>query len=186
MGLTGCVGDDGRAAGGASSSPAGPSSPASEPAATDSCPASFPIGATPWVPAPPTTQTDGRLAPDADPVTAVVCRYRDVGPAPSEAGPSALVGEVALVGGLDRVRLDLLLPRLRPGQSSDCTVVGGPLVPHLVRFDYADGSLWVSSLQDADACQGSGNGVFVTAAHLGAALSASYDAGRWISPTAAG
>jgi len=55
-----------------------------------------------------------------------------------------------------------------------------------VRFDYADGSLWVSSLQDADACQGSGNGVFVTAAHLGAALSASYDAGRWISPTAAG
>jgi len=161
-------------------------SPVPEAAAPDSCPAGFPVGDTPWVPAPPTTQTDGRLAPDADPVTAVVCRYRAVGRAPSEDGPSPLAGEVVLVGGLPRVRQDLVLPRRLPGQSADCTVVGGPLVPHLVRFDYADGSLWVSAVQDANACQDSGNGEFVTSTSLGDALAASYDAGTWVSPSSVG
>ena len=116
----------------------------------------------------------------------MVCRYQGVGPAASADGSAPLVGEVALVGGLDRVRRDLVLPRRLPGQSADCTVVGGPLVPHLVRFDYADGFLWVSAVQDVSSCQDSGNGAFVTSTYLGDALAASYDAGAWVSPTATG
>ena len=52
--------------------------------------------------------------------------------------------------------------------------------------DYADGSLSVSSEQDAGSCRDSGNGVFVLSEHLGGALSASYDAARRVSPTAVG
>ena len=58
--------------------------------------------------------------------------------------------------------------------------------PQSLHGDSADGSLWVSSVQDAGSCRDSGNGVFVTSEHLGGALSASYDAGRWVSPTAVG
>ena len=50
---------------------------------------------------------------------------------------------------------------------------------------YADGLL-LSSVQDAGSRRDSGNGVFVTSEHPGGALSASYDAGRWVSPTAVG
>ena len=58
--------------------------------------------------------------------------------------------------------------------------------PPSLQGDYADGSLWVSSVQDTRSCRDSGNGGFVTSEHLGGALSASYDAGRLVSPTAVG
>lgn len=165
----------------APSSPA-PSSPApSEPAALDGCPASFRASATPWVPAPPTTETPGRLVPDADPVTAVVCRYQPLasGTPTSGAGPAALVGEVPLASGLDRVRLDLAASPPAAGPPPTCPAAGGPRVPYLLRLDYADGSLWVSSVQDPGSCAASGNGVFVTGTHLGGVLARSYDAAAW-------
>lgn len=151
-----------------------------------SCPATFPAPddrpAEPWVPAPPTTETPGRLVPDADPVSAVVCRY-DPGAFPEPGDAAApLVGEVALTAGLDRVRHDLLLPARLSGQDRACTLIGSALVPHLVRLDYADGSLWVSALRDANSCTDSGNGAFVTGAYLGEQLSRSYDSAAWATP----
>lgn len=161
-----------------------PSAPATTaPVTSDACPASFLPRATPWVPAPPTTETPGRLAPDADPVTAVVCRY-----APLAAGtaassqPTALVGEVPLTRGLDRVRTDLALPKA-PAAPPPCAAAADPPVPHLLRLDYSDGSLWISATRTAGECTTSGNGAFVTNTYLGEVLSASYDAAAWTSPS---
>ena len=188
VGLSGCSDDvEDRGAGASpipvlSSGPASPTAPApSESAALDGCPASFLAGVTPWVPAPPTTETPGSLVPDADPVSAVVCRYEPIpgSTATSGATTAALVGEVALGSGLDRVRLDLAASRPAAGSPPTCPATGGPRVPYLLRLDYADGSLWVSSVQDPGSCAASGNGVFVTGTHLGGVLARSYDAAAW-------
>jgi len=151
--------------------------------ASDACPTSFLASASPWVPAPPTTETPGRLAPDADPVTAVVCRYAPVAAGPAAGGgPAALVGEVALTRRLDRVRGDLALARA-PAAPSPCSRAGGTVVPHLMRLDYADGSLWISATRASGECTPSGNGAFVTSTYLGEVLSSSYDAAAWTSPS---
>lgn len=151
--------------------------------AADGCPATLPVGEpVPWVPAPPTTETPGRLAPDADPVEALVCRYEDVSGTP--AGSASLVGERVVTAGLDRVRHDLLLPARVPGGTRACTAMGGPVEPHLVRFSYADGELWLAATRDPNSCQDSGNGAFTTSAYLGDVLQESYDASTWTSPPA--
>ena len=191
-GLSGCSEDVEDRGAGASPSPvlsSGPASPTAapsfsapaEPGALDGCPARFLASVTPWVPAPPTTETPGVLVPDADPVTAVVCRYEPLagGTPTSGAGPAALVGEVSLASGLDRVRLDLAASPPAAGPPPTCPATGGPRVPYLLRLDYADGSLWVSSVQDPGSCAASGNGVFVTGTHLGGVLARSYDLAAW-------
>lgn len=124
---------------------------------------------TPWVPAPPSTETPGRLVPDADPVEAVVCRYT----------PEGEVEQRGLTDGLDRIRHDLLLPEELPGQSRPCTLIGGRNVPHLLYLRYADGDLWVSATQEPNSCTDTGNGEFVSSVHLGDRLAAAYDAGAW-------
>ncbi|MCW2615870.1 MAG: hypothetical protein JWN08_2864, partial [Frankiales bacterium] len=124
----------------------------------------------------------GRLAPDADPVEVLVCRYEDV--SGSRAGPASLVGERVVTAGLDRVRHDLLLPELLPGGTRACTAMGGPVVPHLARLSYADGDLWLAATRDPNSCQDSGNGAFTTSAYLGEVLQQSFDAATWSSPPA--
>lgn len=180
--LTAACGDTVATGGSATATPTVDVAPA-PPGCPDRFPAPRDRAATsPWVPSEPTTETPGRLVPDADPVAAVVCRY-DVGDFPEPEGVEPpLAGEVALTAGLDRIRHDLLLPEQRPGQDRACTLIGAALVPHLLRLDYADGSLWVSALTDANSCTRSGNGVFVTSAYLGGQLSQSYDAARWVVP----
>jgi hypothetical protein len=132
----------------------------------------------PWVPQVPTAETDGRLVPDADPVLAHVCRYEA---RQNSGAPVALhlAGEVDVTSGLEFVRRDLHLPALLSGSERSCTLVGGPLVPHLVRFDYADGSVWVSASQEPNACTNSGNGTFTTGVPLGARLAQSFTTRRW-------
>lgn len=162
------------------SGPASQASVTATPTATvdvpvDGCPANVPADQPLWVPAPPTTETDGRLVPDADPVTALVCRYRD----PQDGEPT-LAAEAALSAGLDGVRHDLLVPRRLERAERSCTAMGGPVVPHLVRLSYADGDLWLAARVDPNGCVDSGNGEFVTSAYLGRQVSASFDAGRWV------
>jgi hypothetical protein len=138
------------------------------------CPDTFDLTSeTPWVPHPPTTETLDRLAPDADPVEAVVCRYTPEGQAEQS---------VDLTGGLDRIRHDLLLPVKLPGESRPCTLIGGRNVPHLLYLRYADGDLWVSGVQEPNSCTDTGNGEFVSSVYLGQRLAASYDQGAWVSP----
>ena len=150
-------------------------SPAAPPQPVAGCPDEFVAGdSEPWVPERPTTDTDGRLVPDADPVEATICRYGAL-----REEPSLLDGEMTLEGGLDRIRHDLLLPRKLDGASRACTAIGGARVPHLMRLSYADGDLWISSVQDANSCEDTGNGDFVSGAYLGDDLAASYDAGAW-------
>lgn len=134
------------------------------------CPDTFDESAgTPWVPAPPSTETPGRLVPDADPVEAVVCRYT----------PEGEVEQRDLTEGLDRVRHDLLLPEKRAGESRPCTLIGGRDVPHLLYLRYADGDLWVSATQEPNSCTDTGNGDFVSSVHVGDRLAAAYDEGAW-------
>jgi hypothetical protein len=162
--LTACGGPD---EGGAVATPAS-ASPA------DGCPQRW--GGSddePWVPAPPTTETPGRLVPDADPVEATVCRYD---------GSGALEGDVVLQDGLDRIRTDLLVPARVEGAALPCVPTGGEAVPHLLRLRYADGDLWLAAVQRQDACTTSGNGVFVSSAFLGDALERSYRSGGWVPP----
>ena len=141
------------------------------PVAVDGCPERYAAeDQRPWVPAPPTTETPGRLVPDADPVEALVCRYAESG---------ALEGEVALGDGLDRVRTDLLLPARVEGSERACTQIGGPVAPHLLRLRYADGELWLSAVQEVNGCTESGNGAFVTSAYLGDRLAQAYDSRTW-------
>ena len=155
---------------GCGTSQAGGSSAAPE-QVEPACPAAFEVGAEePWVPEPPTAQTEGRLVPDADPVDGLVCRYTPDG---------ALESSVALAAGLDRIRHDLLLPEELPGQERVCTLIGSAQVPHLMRLSYADGGLWVSGVQDANSCRDTGNGDFVTQAYLGGRLAEAYDSGVW-------
>jgi hypothetical protein len=138
------------------------------------CPDTFDLTSkTPWVPHPPTTETPDRLAPDADPVEAVVCRYTPEGQA--EQG-------VDLTGGLDRIRHDLLLPVKLPGESRPCTLIGGRDVPHLLYLRYADGDLWISAVQEPNSCTDTGNGDVVSSVYLGDRLAASYDQGAWAPP----
>lgn len=151
-------------------------SPAASPQAVGGCPAEFTADdREPWVPERPTTETDGRLVPDADPVEATICRYGAL-----REEPSQLAGQVVLEQGLDRIRHDLLLPRKLDGQSIACTAAGGPRVPHLLRLRYADGELWVSTTQDVNSCEDTGNGDFVSAVYAGAQVAASYDAQAWV------
>jgi hypothetical protein len=154
--------------------PTGPS--VGPPTRDGACPAEFPGGQSPWVPEVPSTDTAGRLVPDADPVSAFVCRYGELG-APGQAVP--LAGTADVTQGLDRVRSDLALPEALEGRGRACTQIGGPVVPHLVRLDYADGSLWLSAVTEANSCTDSGNGDFVTSAYLGDRLASAFDSGRW-------
>lgn len=141
-----------------------------------SCPTHAGVeGTTPWVPQPPTTQTEGRLVPDADPVSAVVCRYTPAG---------ALEGAVEVTEGLGRIRHELLVPEKHPEQERVCTLIGGDVVPHLMRLSYADGDLWLAATVDPNSCTDSGNGDFVTAAYLGGRLASAYDTGSWPAPAA--
>jgi hypothetical protein len=138
---------------------------------TAGCPQQLPAAeGAPWVPAPPTTETPGRLVPDADPVEALVCRYDEAG---------AAAGEVLLEGGLDRIRTDLLVPERVDGAERACTLIGGGVVPHLVRLRYADGELWLSAVQEPNRCSLTGNGAFVSSAHLGERVAQAYDTGSW-------
>ena len=155
---------------------AGPSAPTAaspSPTAVGECPERYEHADEPWVPAPPTTETPGRLVPDADPVEALVCRYGESGD---------LDGEALLEDDLDRIRTDLLLPARVVGAERACTLIGGGLRPHLVRLRYADGELWVSAVQEPNLCSVSGNGAFVTSAYLGDTLARSYDARSWVPP----
>ncbi|CAN5233769.1 hypothetical protein BH24ACT10_BH24ACT10_14750 [soil metagenome] len=132
----------------------------------------------PWVPELASAETDGRLVPDADPVLAHVCRYA-AGQNSGEPAPLELAGDVEVTAGLGAVRRDLHLPARLEGAERSCTAIGGPLVPHLVRFDYADGSVWVSATQEPNACTDSGNGTFTTGVPLGDRLAVAFDSGRW-------
>ena len=154
--------------------------PSPSPTATDGCPERWAgTGAEPWVPALPTTETPGRLVPDADPVEALVCRYDDV---TGGADAAALEGEVLLQDGLDLVRTDLLLPARVEGAERACTQIGGAVVPHLVRLRYADGELWLSGVQEPNGCTESTNGAFTTSAYLGDRLAQAYDSRTWPPP----
>lgn len=164
--LSGCAGS------------AGPADAGRPPA---DCPAQFPAQDAPWVPEDPSTQTEGRLVPDADPVTAVVCRYQARGfdgPA-GEDDTAALEEQVELAGGLEHLRHDLLLPEELDGQDRFCTLVGAPTTPYLMRLDYADGSLWLAAVHDANSCQSSGNGDFTAHAYLGTRLKEAFDRRAW-------
>lgn len=148
--------------------PAGGGDPVPE---AQDCPAAFEVGGEqPWVPQPPSTQTGGRLVPDADPAEAMVCRYTPEG---------ALEDSVPVRGGLDRIRHDLLLPEKRPGQERVCTLIGSAQVPYLLRLSYPDGDLWLSGTEDANSCRDTGNGAFVTPAYLGGRMAQAYDSGTW-------
>ncbi len=153
--------------------------PSAGPATQDgACPAVYPAVDGPWVPEVPSADTGGRLVPDADPVLAHICRY-----APRQNSGDAvalgLVGEADVLQGLGAVRSDLHLPALLEGAGRSCTAIGGDLVPHLVRFDYADGSVWVSAAQEPNRCTDSGNGAFITGVQLGDRLATALDTGRW-------
>jgi hypothetical protein len=164
-----------------SPSPVGPATP------DGSCPPEHPAVAGPWVPETPSTDTEGRLVPDADPVLAVVCRYAE---RPNSGPPqsAALVDSTEVTDGLRTVRTDLHLPGEQLRQGRVCTDMGGSLVPHLVRFDYADGSLWLSAAVEPNRCTNSGNGAFTTGAYLGQLLGDAFDTGRWpgLPPTTCG
>lgn len=137
----------------------------------EACPEQFSsTGTEPWVPAEPTTETPGRLVPDADPVEALLCRYGEA---------EELAGQVVLTEGLNGLRHDLLVPEELEGREQVCTLIGGGLVPHLMRLTYADGDLWVSAVQDPNSCTGTGNGDFVSSAYLGDRLAAAYDSRSW-------
>ena len=165
LALSSCGQGEERAAGGAPS-----------PSAADGCPDRFPAPeGEPWVPAPPTTETPGRLVPDADPVEVLVCRYGDV----FDAGSAPLEGQVQLEGGLDRIRTDLLVPPRVEGAEQACTQIGGGFVPHLARLRYADGELWLSAVQEPNRCSATGNGAFVSPSYLGERLAEAYDAATW-------
>ncbi len=157
--------------------PAGSGDPtAVPPADAEPCPTAYDTAAEqPWVPAPPTTQTEARLAPDADPVEVVLCRYDAV-----TTGPAALDGPPVRIGSdLLSVRTDLQVPpAIADGRP--CTPTD-PRVPYLARLSYADGDLWVSSALTGNRCAPTGNGVFVSGSSRGAQLAASYEAGAWVS-----
>ena len=146
------------------------------PADAQPCPAEYDTATPqPWVPAPPGTETEGRLAPDADPVEVVLCRYAAV-----TTGPAALDGPPVRIGvDLQRVRTDLQVPP-KAADNRACTPED-PRVPYLARLTYPDGDLWVSSTDTANGCADIGNGVFVSGSSRGAQLAASYDAGAWVS-----
>lgn len=132
------------------------------------CPARVPPTGQPWwVPAPPTTETEGRLVPDAHPVEALLCRYGPLGP--DGAGPN---GAVLVDVGLRRLRSELDLPG---GKLSPCSASAAQL-PHLLRLTYADGELWLMALQG---CDGATNGAFSTAAPLGERLAQAYATRTW-------
>lgn len=145
----------------------------SMPTAADGCPDEVPldVGA-PWVPQPPTTQTPGRLVPDADPVEALVCRYR-----PGDGTQATLVGGVLLETGLNRIRTDLQPSAVPAGQGRPCP--DGARVPHLMRLRYADGDLWLSATQAPGDCTASGNGAFVTDTYLGDRFAEAYESLAW-------
>lgn len=177
LATAGCGGAPDRAGPGASSGLA--EGPSAGPVTQDgTCPAVYPAVDGPWVPELPSADTGGRLVPDADPVPAHVCRYA----ARQNSGdpvPLDLVGAVDVRTGLAAVRQDLHLPALLDGSERSCTAMGGELVPHLVRFDYADGSVWLSAAQEPNSCTDSGNGAFLTGIQLGDRLAAAFDTGRW-------
>ena len=161
--------------------------PAAGPATQDgACPAVYPAVDGPWVPELPSAQTDGRLVPDADPVLAHICRYTPRQNS-GDPVPLALAGQADVSAGLGAVRGDLHLPALLTGAGRACTAIGGELVPHLVRFDYADGSVWVSAAQEPNSCTDSGNGAFTTGIQLGDRLATALDSSRWpAAPQSAG
>ena len=182
--VAGCGSGSATVAGGESGAATTPTAPMAESsvapsptpsAAQDGCPEQFASDAEqPWVPEAPTTETPGRLVPDADPVDALVCRY-----APLAEGPSELVGERLLPGPLTAVRGDLALPERRSNAGEGCKQIAGAQVPHLVRLRYADGELWLSAVQEPNECTATGNGAFVTSTYLGDVFAAAYETGAW-------
>jgi hypothetical protein len=96
------------------------------PSMQDGCPERFEPGREQArVPAVPSAETPGRLAPDAD-VGAPVCRY-----APPAEVPSEPVGGRLLAGDLTEVRSDLALPERLPGQEPARIEIDGTHVPYV-------------------------------------------------------
>lgn len=143
-------------------------------------------GKQPWVPAPPMAAAEDRLVPDADPVEAVVCRYRALGGEADELGADSggLEGEVRLEGGLSRVRTDLLWPAEVEGSQRVCTTTGGSLTPYLVRLRYPGGVVWLSTVQEANGCSPTGNGAFVSAVPSADHWAQAYGSASWPAPGA--
>jgi hypothetical protein len=154
------------------------------PSAPDPCPAQLPVeDAEPSVIAPPAAGPPDRLVPEQVPTAALVCRYGDsgiFGPGSPTARPTSVVleGERALTAGLERVPDDLAVPA---GSSfGACSLAGGPMVPHLVRFDYPAGPVWVSTSTEVNSCALATNGAFTAAVYVGDQVAASFDAGAWV------
>lgn len=154
------------------------------PSAPEPCPAQLPVeDAEPSVVAPPAAGPPDRLVPEQVPTAALVCRYGDTGifgPGSPTARPAsvALEGERTLTAGLEGVPDDLALPA--GTRFGSCTEAGGPMVPHLVRFDYPAGPVWVSTSTDVNACAVVTNGAFTAAIYVADQVAASFDARAWV------
>jgi hypothetical protein len=167
-----------------------PSTGTAAPAAAESCPAvldNLP-GRPPTVPAPPPVGWHGALVPGQAPVAAAICRYSDAsafsGAATGREPPEqvALESERQLTGGLDDVVSDLSVPA--GTEVGGCTLVGGPIVPYLLRLTYPTGTVWVGSRSDLNSCELVTNGAFTSAVYVG--TSRRLVRGRRLGPDAAG
>jgi hypothetical protein len=154
------------------------------PSAPEPCPAQLPVDAGERsVVVPPSVGPPDRLVPAQVPTAALVCRYGDsgiFGPGSPTARPAsvALEGERTLTAGLERVPDDLALPA--GSGFGFCTDAGGPMVPHLVRFDYPAGPVWVSTSTETNSCAVVTNGAFTAAVYVGDQVAASFDASAWV------
>lgn len=162
-----------------------PSTAPAEPAPADPCPTDVPRDSPsgiPAVPAPPPAGFAGSLVPDQVPTAVTICRYADTSPGSGSASassePDGLQGERELLGGLENLPADLAVPAGL--ETGTCTLIGGGVVPHLLRLSYPTGTLWLSTTSDPNNCSLVSNGEFTSAVYVGQQVSASYEAREWV------
>lgn len=177
--------DGGSVAPTAPGEPSAASRPAGSPPPAEPCPAVLDTspGGPPAVPAPPPAGLSGALVPGEFPIAVAVCRYTDAGafgPTGDGEPPEqvALDGERELTRGLEQLPYDLAVPA--GTEVGGCRLVGGPLVPYLMRLTYPAGTVWVATRSDLNSCELVTNGAFTSAVYVGDQVAASFDAGAWV------
>ncbi|WP_170316988.1 hypothetical protein [Acrocarpospora corrugata] len=129
-------------------------------------------GAGGWVPAASGIDGAGDTLVPGEPVAATICAYPGSN---MKMGRERFAGSRLLADGVQRMARDLSYLPIARDDGWSCTMMGGPMINYLIRFDYPGGkSLWLGSAEEVNSCATTTNGTIKSRSYVGKTITAAY------------